>query len=92
MKPDKKIFYKLECMGDPSATDTHHDTVIDFLKTLAKWLMAVTLQRRIVITIGREESDLHAGTRTAAKQDAIIELDELFDSLAKNHGDPNGPN
>ena len=80
MRPNTVAWMKCESKGKPKHTIVVQDSVVNLARQLALWMLNVEMGHRLVITIGRDETDVNP---ISATEDAIREFDSMLEDALK---------
>lgn len=86
MKPDTIVWIKCESVGRPECSITIQGTVRECIKAQTEWLLGVYMGSKIRITWARDEVDLGADRRSAAKSDIMADLESVLSGQEESDG------
>jgi len=77
MKPDTRVFYRFESVGQPRHTLKGQDSVREVMLIFARWILSVYMGQKIRIILARSEEELQEGRRSASVDAMISDLESL---------------
>lgn len=85
MRPTTKIFVRCENKGVVADTIRLEGSVREVIPQIAKFLLDVTMQYRLVITCARDEEGLNQQSRSDSKDATLLDLEAELEQLTAQY-------